>query len=157
MNSVTIFRIVVTLAALVVGAGCGGGRDDAGPPEIHFGQDTCHACGMIIEDERYAAAVTATTAGGVAERYLFDDVGEMLEFVPPAGAQRVRRFVRDADTKLWADAASVTFVKTRDLHTPMGSGIAAYATPQAARAAIAAHGGTVIGGSATSSVAGTTR
>jgi copper chaperone NosL len=130
-------------AAALFAAGCGKG-DDVGPPDIHFGQDTCHACGMIIEDDRYAAAVVTESAGGEVERQSFDDAGEMLEFQPPAGATKVRRYVRDAATRRWLDADSATLVKTRDLQTPMGSGVAAYADPAAARATIEAHGGEVL-------------
>jgi copper chaperone NosL len=136
-------RLTLACAAAVALAGCGTG-DDLGPPDIHFGQDTCHACGMIIEDDRYAAAVVTVTAAGDIERRLFDDVGEMLEAAPPAGARSVRRYARDAATRRWLDADKATFAKTRDLPTPMGSGIAAYADPAAARAAIDAHGGSLL-------------
>jgi copper chaperone NosL len=136
-------RLTLSCAAAIALAGCGGG-DDLGPPEIHFGQDTCHACGMIIEDDRYAAAVVSLNASGDLERHAFDDAGEMLEAAQPAGAKTVRRYVRDASTRQWVDADKATFAKTRDLHTPMGSGIAAYADPAAARAAVEAHGGSVL-------------
>jgi copper chaperone NosL len=130
-------------AAALFAAGCGKG-DDVGPPDIHFGQDTCYACGMIIEDDRYAAAVVVVTGDGVVERQVFDDAGEMLESQPPPGARDVRRYVRDAATRQWVDAARATFVRTRHLQTPMGSGIAAYADPAAARTALNAHGGDIL-------------
>jgi copper chaperone NosL len=117
--------------------------EDIGPPEIRLGQDTCQACGMIIEDERFAAAVV-TSAGGVVEKRAFDDIGEMLEFKAPSGASIVHRYVRDAATKQWLDADKATFVKLRDLTTPMGSGIAAYADAEGAKSAIRAHGGELV-------------
>lgn len=117
--------------------------EDVGPPEIRLGQDTCQACGMIIEDERYAAAVV-TRSGDVVEKRAFDDIGEMLEFKTPSGATVVHRYVRDAGTKQWLDADKATFVKLRDLTTPMGSGIAAYADSQGAESAIRAHGGELV-------------
>jgi nitrous oxide reductase accessory protein NosL len=42
----------------------------------------------------------------------------------------------------WIDATSATYVKSDDLATPMGTGIAAYASAQAARSAAAdiSHG-----------------
>jgi copper chaperone NosL len=135
----------LTWAPLLAVSGCGRpDDDDLGPPQIRFGQDTCHACGMIIEDERYAAAVVTVGGNGLTEKHAFDDIGEMLEFVAPTGIVTERRYVRDASTRKWLDAASATFVKTSDLKTPMGSGIAAYADAQSAQAAIAAHGGGVI-------------
>lgn len=138
-----VARLALCSVAAILIAGCGRG-DDLGPPNIHFGQDTCHACGMIIEDERYAAAVVSVTAGGEVDRRTFDDVGEMLEEAPAAGAKAVRRYVRDAATRQWLDADKATFAKVRDLQTPMGSGIAAYADPAAARAAIEARGGSLL-------------
>jgi copper chaperone NosL len=130
-------------AAALLTAGCGK-TDDLGPPDIHFGQDTCHACGMIIEDDRYAAAVVTVAGDGAVEHQVFDDAGEMLESQPPPGARAVRRYVRDAATRQWVDAARATFVRARNLQTPMGSGIAAYGDPAAARAAADAHGGDIL-------------
>jgi len=138
-----VVRLALYCASALLAAGCGKG-DDIGPPDIHFGQDTCHACGMIIEDDRYAAAVVTVTADGAVERQVFDDAGEMLESQPPSGARDVRRYVRDAATRQWVDAARATFVRARGLQTPMGSGIAAYADPASAHAAVDAHGGDIV-------------
>ena len=136
-------RVVFCFAASLALAGCNKG-EELGPPDIHFGQDTCHACGMIIEDDRYAAAVVTQGASGEVERQAFDDAGEMLEFKPAAGATSVRRYVRDAATRRWVDSDAATYVKVPDLQTPMGSGIAAYADAAAARAFASQHGGTVL-------------
>jgi nitrous oxide reductase accessory protein NosL len=130
-------------AALLFVAGCGQ-PEDSGPPEIHFGQDTCNACGMIIEDERYAAAIVTTAPTGLVEKHVFDDIGEMLEFTPPANSKTLHRYVRDASTKQWIDADNATLVKLHDLTTPMGSGIAAYADPQSATNATRTHGGSLL-------------
>jgi nitrous oxide reductase accessory protein NosL len=135
--------LCLALAPLLMLTGCSK-TEDAGPPEIHFGQDTCQACGMIIQDERYAAAVVTVSAGGSVEKHAFDDIGEMLEFAPPQGAQQVRRYVREVTTRQWLDASRATLVKSTQVQTPMGSGIVAYGDAQAARVAAKAHGGTVI-------------
>lgn len=140
--------MVMGLGLLVMIAGCGK-TEDAGPPEIRFGQDTCHACGMIIEDERYAAAVVTTSTGGAIEKQAFDDIGEMLEFTPPQDAREVKRYVRDVTTRQWLDASHATLVKSPAVQTPMGSGIVAYADAQAAQAAAKANGGTVVAQSST--------
>jgi len=137
----SVAGFALSCASALALAGCGG-ADDLGPPEIRFGQDTCHACGMIIEDERYAAAIVRLTPHGGVEREVFDDVGEMLESAPDtAGAGTVRRYVRDSATRQWLDAGRATFIKAPGLQTPMGSGIAAYADRDAARGAIEALGG----------------
>ena len=137
--------VVMTLGLLMVGAGCAK-TEDAGPPEIRFGQDTCKACGMIIEDERYAAALVTVSPSGAVEKYSFDDIGEMLEFAPPQGAQEVRRYVRDVATRQWIDAGRATLVKSPTTQTPMGSGVVAYADAQAAQVAVKENGGTLVAG-----------
>jgi len=139
------------LATLLLLAGCAK-TEDAGPPDIRFGQDTCQACGMIIEDERYAAAVVTVGAGGVVEKRAFDDIGEMLEFAPPQGLKDVRRYVRDVTTRQWVDASRATLVRSTQVQTPMGSGITAYEDAQAAQIAAKAPGATVVGWKATTAL-----
>ena len=135
-------RAALATAVFLLVAGCAK-PDYPGPPEIRFGQDTCHACGMIIHDERYAAAIVTTDPDGIVEKHVFDDIGEMLQFIPPANSKTLHRYVRDASTKQWIDAGKATLVKLPDLTTPMGSGIAAYADPQSANTAIRAHSGSI--------------
>jgi nitrous oxide reductase accessory protein NosL len=152
MRTVTLcLALALAPAPLLMLSGCAK-TEDAGPPEIRFGQDTCQACGMIIEDERYAAAVVTIGAGGVVEKRAFDDVGEMLEFAPPQGAQEVKRYVRDVTTRQWLEADRATLVKSTQVQTPMGSGIVAYRDPQAARDTAKAHGGTVVARKSTTAV-----
>lgn len=136
------------LAALIVAAallaGCGEAPTlDA--PDVRWGQDTCDVCGMILSDERFAGAVVTIEAG---ERRvaLFDDIGEMLAAQrrapsPPKYPQRL--WVTDSDTKQWIDAESAHYLKSDQLHTPMGFGVAAYADAQVARDAQEQWGGQV--------------
>ena len=147
MKRILAYGVGVLFAGMTL-VGCAK-PEDVGPPEIRLGQDTCQACGMIIEDERYAGAVV-TKSGDVVEKHAFDDIGEMLEFKAPAGSTVVHRYVRDAGTKQWLEADRATFVKLRDLTTPMGSGIAAYGDAEGAKSAIRAHGGEVVSAAATS-------
>ncbi|MEE9404060.1 MAG: nitrous oxide reductase accessory protein NosL [Algisphaera sp.] len=93
-------------------------------PTVIWGQDVCVACGMILSDERYGAAVITLEHG---ERFvhLFDDVGEMLasktRFATPS-----QRWVCDAQSKQWIDAETAFYVKDSQIHTPMGFGVAAF-------------------------------
>lgn len=144
MNGIVQFAASLVVCACLAAslAGCRRGQG-VGPPDIHFGQDTCHACGMILQDERYASAVITLAGGTPAETFLFDDPGEMLRFVPPADSEQTLWFVRDADTRHWLDATKATFIKAKGLETPMGSGVAAYCTREAAQAAALAHAGDI--------------
>lgn len=141
MKSIAM-NLLLMLALMTRVSGCGKSAELT-PPDIHFGQDTCHACGMILEDERYASAVVVATPDEQTQTFLFDDPGEMLAFTPPASASQTVWYVRDAGTKKWLDATKATFVQADKLQTPMGSGIAAYATKEpAATAAQTLNGNT---------------
>ena len=47
--------VLIGLAVLL--ASCSARPGEPQPPEINFGQDTCDACGMIISEARFAAAI----------------------------------------------------------------------------------------------------
>ena len=124
---------VLPIVMLVLIAGCSQRAAD-GPPLVRYGTDECADCGMILSDERFAAALRVIT-NGESRDLLFDDIGDMLEYerANPT-AQVSRRFVHDFDTRQWIDPAAAHFIKSDELHTPMGSGIAAFADEQRARA-----------------------
>lgn len=129
------FILTALLAPAVVAGPFGCGHTPAlGPPEIHLNQDTCHECGMTVSDPRHAAAVVVLR-DGMEESYVFDDTGEMLDFTPPGNCTEVRRYAHDFLTGKWFDAATLRFVRDRSLHTPMDTGVVAYADPTAADAA----------------------
>jgi hypothetical protein len=89
---------------------------------------------MTVSDARHAAAVVVLR-DGIEETYVFDDTGEMLDFTPPDHYTDVRRYAHDFPTGKWFDAAALRFVRDRTLHTPMDTGVVAYADPTAADAA----------------------
>lgn len=122
-------------------AGCGGEQTDAAaPPEINFGRDTCDSCGMIISDERYAAALVA--ADGTTE--IFDDIGEMMQAVRAEGLNARRAWVHDWDSREWIDATSATYVQGDPEATPMGTGIVAFTTKDGAEAFAAESNGPMV-------------
>ncbi|UCC51087.1 MAG: hypothetical protein JSV68_18550, partial [Anaerolineaceae bacterium] len=61
--------LIFTTLALFLFVGCGQTTNLEEPPQIVYGQDVCERCGMIISEEKFAAAYW--TAGGEARR--FDD------------------------------------------------------------------------------------
>lgn len=120
---------VVVLGLLL--AACGGGADIANePPEIIYGQDVCSECNMIINEANYASAYW--TADGEARR--FDDVGEMLKFMHENSEERASTWVHDVNTAEWLRAEEAWFVMSAGLMTPMGTGVAAVANEEDARA-----------------------
>ncbi|MGD9692951.1 MAG: nitrous oxide reductase accessory protein NosL [Phycisphaerales bacterium] len=103
----------------------------SGPPELRVGRDQCAECGMLISEDRCSAAVLYERD---RERLhaIFDDIGCLLDWRrathdPP---QRVlETYLRDYDARAWihANTASILRADRDRLHTPMGSGIVAFA------------------------------
>jgi copper chaperone NosL len=118
-------------AAPAIWALLGRPAESVGPPAIRYGHDRCDACGMIISDPRYAAAVRqgATT-------YRYDDIGCLLAHSGKTlFGRKSTGYVHDADSHDWLEAGSAAFVRSAAIRTPMGYGLAAYRTPEAARRA----------------------
>ena len=139
----TRFCFLLSAAALLAVPGCG--PDElSGPPEIRYGQEECVECGMIISEERFAAAIlVADDAGG---RYLlFDDTGDLLDYERTHPDLIVReRFVHDSGTREWVNAESAWYVLAEGVQTPMGSGILAFAQRPAADESQARHSGRLL-------------
>jgi copper chaperone NosL len=131
--------MTIAAAALV---GCEQQAEEITAPTVHFGQAMCAECSMIISDERFAGAIGLRRDGRVVH-LLFDDVGEMLAF-DPGEHEQIRWFATDATTRAWLDAETAFFLRSDQLMTPMGTGVGAYATKEAATAAQQEHGGELL-------------
>jgi copper chaperone NosL len=124
-----------------------GGAPLSGPPTLHLGRDECAGCGMIISEDRCSCAVLAQEHG--ERRHLaFDDIGCMLEFEREhrPDTRVLERYVHDRDSHQWiaADAAAFLVAPPGALATPMGSGIVAFGSREAAERRQAAVGGRVM-------------
>ena len=120
------------LAVLVVlgATGCGARADTNQPPQIAYGQDSCDRCQMITSEENMAAAYWTTD--GQARR--FDDIAEMVTFEQETGEEVATRWVHDLHSGEWLNAAGAYFVLGSGVQTPMGSGIVALDSQEAADA-----------------------
>jgi len=122
------------LAVLTVAAfGCGGD----GPPNVRYGQEECAHCRMIVNDDRFAAAVV-TTAG---DAHKFDEICCVTDYLAanPAAVKGV--WVRGYKSGQWHEARLAFYAHGPKLQTPMGSGLAAVATREEADALAAEWGG----------------
>lgn len=142
-------RGMSALAILLVGGALApGGCDRAqpvAPPEIHYGSAICALCGMIISDERFACASLEARDGGGFQEHLFDDPGCLLAWdASHADATFLARYVSDHGTRRWVEASEATFVHSRRLQTPMGSGVAAFAASEDAATFAQAQGGDLL-------------
>ena len=99
------------------------------PPTIHYGEDICDICGMIISEERYAAAYV--TKDGVG--HVFDDIGDLVRAHLVTREEVTAFFVHDYQDKSWLRAETAHYVLSEELTTPMTSGLAAFASSQEAQ------------------------
>ncbi len=140
---VRLLYMSLAACAVVLSAGCDD-RDLNAPPQLRVGRDECAGCGMLIAEDRCAAAAIVEH-GGVREALVFDDLGCLLDMErdPPERVRFLLRFARDYDARSWIDCESSTFAWTGDsgVHTPMGSGILAFAKSGAADAIVRSRDG----------------
>lgn len=131
------------LAWVMIVAACAGACERSaapGPPELRLGRDECAECGMSIVEERSAAALIVDR-GAFEEALLFDDIGDMLDYERKRGPLKVtRRYVHDYGSSQWIRAEPAWYVRADAIHTPMGSGLAAFESRAAAEEAGRAHG-----------------
>jgi copper chaperone NosL len=129
------------LVTLVVLAACGGPATPA-PAKIRFGETTCAECGMIISQAKYASSFAYAESEGRYKSLPFDDIGDMLAHLRthpeliPAGV-----WVHDYDSEEWINAETAYFVESSAIKSPMGHGLAAFASKSAAEQFAAEIGG----------------
>lgn len=122
MNRCTVFTIVLSALSL---AGCAKETPIA-PPAVRYGVDACTKCGMIISDERYAAAMIVDAADGSRHVNAYDDIACLLHHEKELTGQTIRaRYVHDVTSKQWLNAEQAFFARSAKVQTPMGSGIVA--------------------------------
>lgn len=137
-------RLVLLLALLLL-AGCAQGSAEAAPPEIRYGDDVCAHCNMIISDVRFAAGYARELSPGRYESLAFDDIGDMLAMAEAnPGHTVVEWYVHDYTGEEWLDATTAYYVVSQEIATPMGFGIVAHATQEAAEAQAAEVQGEVL-------------
>ncbi len=124
-----IFFSLATLLLIFL-AGCSQSANVQEPPDIAYGQDVCERCGMIINEEKFAAAYW--TDKGEARR--FDDIGGMLAYLSENQEAVATYWVHDFDSGDWIPAEEAHYLLDRDLMSPMGFGIAAFSDMEQALA-----------------------
>jgi copper chaperone NosL len=135
---ITRFALFIVHCSLfILLAACSTGSGEPQPPEIHYGEDVCDACGMLISDAKFAAATVEED--GTAHK--FDDIGDLVSHYAAHPGTKVKAyFVHDYPSEKWLRAENAYFVKSEQIHTPMAHGIAAYADRVTAEAAAQKYG-----------------
>ena len=86
---------------------------------------------MVVSDARYAAA-TLIESG---HTHKFDDLAEMFLFQAKHPEDVVRAwFVHDYTTETWMRGENAFYVMSSEIHSPMGYGVVAFETREAADA-----------------------
>jgi copper chaperone NosL len=115
------------------------GPGTSGPVPI-YPEDRCVACGMHILDTRYASEVILSNG----EVLKFDDIGEMFLYLrsKKVAPEDVRAlYVQDFRSRQWLSAKEAIYVVSREIQTPMGTGVIAFANrDEAERTAQGLHG-----------------
>jgi copper chaperone NosL len=141
MKHVSLVTILWVVILLLVVTACGANANaEPAPPVIHYGEDVCELCGMIISDERFAAGYI--TKDG--EDHIFDDIGDMVLAHLQAQEEVTAFFVHNYEDKSWIRAEQAHFVLSDEIVTPMLYGLAATATAEKAEALAAEVGGQVL-------------
>jgi copper chaperone NosL len=126
------FVTIIIMIALLLTA-CTARAAQPAPPEIHYGEDMCAGCGMIINDARFASAYAVEQEPGRFASFVFDDIGDMLAHMQKDQSRKaVNWWVHDYTSEEWIDARTAFFVMSDQIKTPMNHGIAAFATESAA-------------------------
>lgn len=134
LSKIQRLAVILVLAGLLLGTAACRSNDpgEIRPPEIHYGEDICEFCGMIISEERYAAGYL--TEDG--QEHIFDDIAGMVQAHLQArdGSPVIAFFVHDYENTVWIRAETVHYVLSQELPTPMLSGLAAFSSVEAAEA-----------------------
>ena len=131
-------KTVAVLLTMVLAGACAGRA--AAPPAIVVDRSVCSRCGMLISEQAYAAAIR--WADGRDD--LFDDIGCLVGFAQQKPTGDRQYWFHDAAHGDWIAGANPWFVVSSQLRTPMGGGIAAYRTRDAADQAALRLGGRVV-------------
>lgn len=133
----TLYALLLVSFLLLLSACAGAAAAEPAPPVIHYGEDVCELCGMIISEERYAAGYI--TADG--QQHIFDDIGDMFYAQQTSHQEIIAFFAHNYEDNHWIRAEKATFVQSKGLRTPMASGLAAFESAEKAQAfAVEAQG-----------------
>jgi copper chaperone NosL len=145
LRKLAVVLSIVLSAAMLLLAACSAALVEPAAPEIHYGEDMCSDCGMIINEPRFAASYAAEQGEGAYQTFIFDDIGDMLHHMQQNLTLTGAGWgVHDYESEEWIDATTAWFVVGEGIKTPMGHGLAAFAAQAEAEALAAEVGGKVL-------------
>jgi hypothetical protein len=122
----------LTAVVLTIGLSTACGERALRPEPVALDRAECARCSMLISSDATGAQIVSRDG----PTRFYDDIGCLAADATHIG-RASRAFVRVADG--WIDVNEASFARPAGAHTPMGSGILAFRSADAARAADA-HG-----------------
>ena len=113
------------------------------PVDIHYGQDICKRCKMIISEEKFSSQLIRENG----DVFNFDDIGGMLVYVleNKINPENKKIYVKDFISKKWLTSDEAVFVSLENINTPMNFGLVAVSDKQSAMNLISEHPGIITG------------
>jgi copper chaperone NosL len=132
-------RLIVLMLLVPFAAAC-----EITPEPLHVDAAECSHCSMLISDRRYAAQLLT----GKGKAYKFDAIECMHAFIAAGtvAAEDIHStWVMDLHgAGDWIPTAEASFLVSPGIRSPMGAGLAAFASRDAANAAAQELGGDVM-------------
>lgn len=138
---VSVRALGVSLALLFILLFVSGCRDTEIKPVDIAAEDVCMHCKMAISEKQFAAEFVTPEGDAVK----FDDIGCMLGYLKEKPDTRVAAyFFAEYDTKKWLNGNATTFVKSKEISSPMSGGIIAFENAIKAKTAAAEYSGQLL-------------
>ncbi|MBL8203453.1 MAG: nitrous oxide reductase accessory protein NosL [Blastocatellia bacterium] len=113
------------------------GAPEIKPVEI-AAEDVCAHCKMAISEKQFASEFITTDGDAVK----FDDIGCMQDYLKEKPDSKIAaHFFVEYDTKQWIKGNGASFVKSKEITSPMGGGIIAFQDKAKAEAAATKYKG----------------
>lgn len=125
-----VFSARPALAMILLLAGCSSGQ--LRPVEIRWNEEICSYCRMAVSEREFACQ-WAEQSGA---RFAFDDIGCLATWLQQRSPENTGvAFVNDFNSGTWLPANEAIYLRSSELKTPMGSGLAAFRSPAEAERA----------------------
>jgi len=116
------------------------GAPEIKPVEI-AAEDVCAHCKMAISEKQFASEFITTDGDAVK----FDDIGCMQDYLKEKPDSKIAaHFFVEYDTKQWIKGNGASFVKSKEITSPMGGGIIAFGNDTKAKTAAAEFSGQIL-------------
>lgn len=104
-------------------------------------EDVCTHCKMAISEKQFASEII--TPDGDALK--FDDIGCMQDYLKEKPDTKIAaHFFMEYDTKQWIKGNGASFVKSKEITSPMSGGIIAFGNETKAKTAAAEFSGQLL-------------